>query len=169
MKRLPLTVENYRAAIAGRKTMTRRPHVEGRPMRYAVGEPVALTLPHWRLKARNMVWDEVTTVCRCPSTRWPADCPTPVNEDWRRMAARYMPAWACLHHVTITEARVERLQDISDYEAWKEGVRGQGITHYEGEARDMFMGLWDSIYPEGERWADNPMVEVYGFEVQDED
>lgn len=107
---------------------------------YAPGEIVALTLPHWRHPdeipggGRPTVWDSATNFCRF---RWPdgeTDFYEPTHpipndaEDWKRMAAHYMPTWACLHFAEILERRPERLADMTDADAVLEAC--ENVEHY---------------------------------------
>lgn len=70
----------------------------------------------------------------------------------------------------IAAPRIERLQDISESDCIAEGVAISGFCTIEGAslwAKDRYMKLWDSINEKpGERWADNPFVWVYTFEVK---
>ena len=98
--------------------------------------------------------------------------------------AEYMP-----HQIRITKVRVERLQDISDEDCIKEGVRevcvnnncGNSASHWEFQvpyedklgrtklirgttAREVFSILIDRISGSG-TWDSNPYVFVYEFEL----
>lgn len=92
----------------------------------------------------------------------------------------HMPRWASRILLEITELRVERLQDISEEDAWNEGVEydqgweeepGYGHRDYSADdddnfaylyARDSFMSLWESIYGP-DSWEANPWVWVVCF------
>ena len=81
-----------------------------------------------------------------------------------------------LHQMHITDVRVERLQDISDYECIREGVHeatkefpwywyeqnGKRITF--NEQRRAFAHLIDKVSGKG-TWDSNPYVFVYDFEL----
>lgn len=82
----------------------------------------------------------------------------------RNRTSIHMPRWVSRIQLRIIDVRVERLQDISEDDAAKEGVtlRGSGhITH-----RDAFAKLWDSINGADEikSWNANPFVWVIEFE-----
>lgn len=93
------------------------------------------------------------------------------------------------HHIRITKVRVGRLQDISDEDCIKEGVRevcvnnnwGNSASHWEFQvsyedklgrtkllrgatAREVFSVLIDRISGKG-TWDSNPYVFVYDFEL----
>lgn len=93
------------------------------------------------------------------------------------VAARFMP-----HHIRITDARVERLQDISDENCLREGVikkfsfftMGVPIYNYTfagcnssyQNPRAAFAALIDKVSGRG-TWDSNPLVWVYSFELVD--
>lgn len=77
----------------------------------------------------------------------------------------FMPRWASRIDLEVTAVKVERLKDITDFDAFQEGAESQpgNITgpycssHIEG-----FKQLWESINGEGS-WDLNPWVWVYTF------
>ena len=80
-----------------------------------------------------------------------------------------MPRWASRLTLEITGVRVERLQDISEADAWAEGVAhyssGMTGTPSAGDAdagRVLYRRLWESINGPGS-WAANPWVWVVEF------
>ena len=91
----------------------------------------------------------------------------------------HMPRWASRITLEITEVRVERLQDISEADAWAEGCT-PGVLNAHGEpfpadvehpggypdmwdnARDWYADLWDSIHGAGAFDA-NPWVWAVSF------
>jgi hypothetical protein len=79
----------------------------------------------------------------------------------------HMPRWASRIDLEITAVRVERLQEITEEDALKEGCErefkadgsvawGAGLV----EAKENFQDLWQSIYG---NWDANPFVWVYEF------
>lgn len=76
----------------------------------------------------------------------------------------HMPKDAARIWLKVTDVRCERLKDISEDDAWSEGVKGKGITRYEGESIQLFQSLWQSIHGP-DSWNENPWVWVYEFEV----
>lgn len=84
-------------------------------------------------------------------------------DKWR--PSIYMPREASRTTLEIVSVRVERLQQIDNHESWREGIPefGKWIEN-EGEARDEFARLWNSINAErGYGWDTNPWVWVIEF------
>lgn len=79
---------------------------------------------------------------------------------WRSSTS--MPRVASRITLEITGVRVERLQDISEYDAMQEGVAGWALDPRCETARDGFRVLWDSINGPGS-WDANPWVWVIEF------
>ena len=81
-----------------------------------------------------------------------------------------MPRWASRITLEITGVRVERLNEISEADAYSEGVTitsGQsfasnGNPELRNEARCAFQSLWNSINGP-ESWAANPWVWAVEF------
>lgn len=85
------------------------------------------------------------------------------------------------HRIRITDIKVERLQDISDEDAMREGIRqsvieygdkkivqwtyfGAKITTWFDSPREAFAALIDRISGRG-TWEENPWVFAYEFEL----
>ncbi|WP_339898244.1 hypothetical protein [uncultured Gilvimarinus sp.] len=81
---------------------------------------------------------------------------------------RFMPRWASRLTLEITNVRVERLQDISESDAEKEGIFRYKSGWTNGQLGPFsspvlaFSDLWDSIY---QNWDTNPWVWVIEFKV----
>lgn len=82
----------------------------------------------------------------------------------------FMPRWASRITLEITDVRVERLREITEEDAWKEGVhefidrKHPYIDKYgTGVALAAFSNLWDSIYGKQYPWESNPWVWVISF------
>lgn len=97
----------------------------------------------------------------------------------------HMPRWASRLTLTVTDVRVQRLQDISERDALAEGIAidpdmpavvhrcwvdmnpstgGEDwITGYDG--RDVYRQLWHEINGAGS-WEANPWVAAYTFTVE---
>lgn len=86
----------------------------------------------------------------------------------------HMPRWASRLTLTITEVRVERLQDISEADAMAEGAApcANGVWFDRSpalagsDARGAYYCLWESINRKKAPWAANPWVWAVTFEVQ---
>lgn len=96
----------------------------------------------------------------------------------------HMPRTASRLTLTVTDVRVQRLQEISEIDGWAEGCKrgDQDDTggfwpaeqpHPKGGtmgwdcARDWFADLWDSLNASrGFGWDANPWVAAYTFTVQ---
>jgi len=83
----------------------------------------------------------------------------------------HMPRWASRIDLEITAVRVERVQDITEEDAIKEGCEMDGnipklqphdVVGWVGwdSATEWFSDIWDSIYG---KWDANPWVWVYEF------
>jgi hypothetical protein len=83
----------------------------------------------------------------------------------------HMPRWASRIDLEITAVRVERVQDITEEDAIKEGCEMNGnipklqphdVVGWVGwdSATEWFSEIWDSIYG---NWDANPWVWVYEF------
>lgn len=94
----------------------------------------------------------------------------------------FLRADLMLHHIRITNIKIERLQDISDKDCLKEGIYkgqcGSADTHfmdayyYKGDIqpyctpREAFAALIDKVSGKG-TWESNPYVFAYEFELID--
>ena len=82
------------------------------------------------------------------------------NNNWRPWRPSiHMPRWASRITLEITRVGVERVQDITEEDAWCEGRPGfrDGCL---GDSYGWFRSLWQSIYG---TWDDNPWVWVVEF------
>lgn len=99
---------------------------------------------------------------------------------WYKRLGRFMPRAASRLTLTVTDVRVQRLQDISEADALAEGAfKGKATGRVFDSmtsmrlggpewrnARDWYADLWDSLHTEpGTRWADSPWVVAVTFEV----
>lgn len=76
----------------------------------------------------------------------------------------HMPREAARIFLLVTNVRVERLQDITEDEAVKEGAKAYGPNNCSGtSARIAFAEIWDKTTTEHE-WRTNPWVWVVAFE-----
>lgn len=114
-------------------------------------------------------WDNDT---RRPDWHWYSDQPF-CDDHWR--SPIYMPRWASRLSLEVTDAKVERVQDISIDGAKAEGIEGGGVSWWggyysgtakimHGNARSAFESLWDTINAKrGYSWESNPWVWAVTF------
>lgn len=88
----------------------------------------------------------------------------PTHGDWTRpRPSIHMPRWASRITLEVTSVRVERLQDISEKDAWAEGCEGYDDDVTGGKSGySEFHDLWEQINGP-ESWAANPWVWVVEF------
>ncbi|KFC73228.1 hypothetical protein FG93_01972 [Bosea sp. LC85] len=102
--------------------------------------------------------------------------PLRITTTWR--PGIHMPRWASRLTLTVTDVRVERLQDISEEDCIAEGAE---ISHAAGTIggplvytdvanvyatpRNWYRTLWDSINGAG-AWDANPWIVAYSFTVE---
>jgi hypothetical protein len=97
--------------------------------------------------------------------------------------ARFMPRWASRLTLHVTEVRVQRLQEISEADAIREGITpqhklsqreggavlGWGYDGLDGRgkptARLAFRSLWNSLHGKG-TWDANPWTAAITFTVE---
>lgn len=170
------------AVLEGRKTMTRRIIHDDVVKRYS--DP-------WDLigNCSRYHFDEVVAVAqRYCNVLHCADVPKGDEKGWGNkmfVKADLMP-----HHIKITNVRVERLQNISDEDCLKEGIRegsnvggSRSLTDYAqhgytfGSAfdtenklyetpREAFAALIDKVSGKG-TWQSNPWCFCYEFKLID--
>jgi hypothetical protein len=112
----------------------------------------------------------------------PVDAENLPLADGRFRASMFMPRVASRITLTVTDVRVERLQNISEADAWAEGCKkgdpddvggffpaeemdpsGIGFRGWDN-ACDWYADLWDEINGDG-AWDANPWVAAYTFTV----
>jgi hypothetical protein len=77
-------------------------------------------------------------------------------EKWK--SSRFMPRWASRINLEITGIRVERVQDISEEDALKDGGWNYNSCPVHKSPVAAFAMLWDSINWKKYPWASNPYV-----------
>lgn len=85
----------------------------------------------------------------------------------------FMPKEAARIFLEVINVRAERLWDISEFDARKEGVEELHEWHEDGTPDehsfiDSFVVLWDKINGKKHPWATNPWVWVNEFKKKDE-
>jgi hypothetical protein len=176
---IPLRAWEVLALLDGRKTQTRRlawrdPHeggpadgLERRP------SPWRKVRPGDRLWVRE-AWRIDGAGARVPAkhcrgkraVQYRADGYQPVT--WMERSPIHMPRWASRLTLTVTDVRVQRLQEISEADACAEGAReAYGEPFDEGSAvtdRRRFQLLWNHLHGPG-AWDTNPEVVALTFTV----
>ena len=183
------------AVLDGTKTMTRRLLKEGTPLGnweetakclpYKVGEVVAIAQSYKNIADERDEAEAVLDLYKIGDNLLTMD---EMGAGWNNkmfVKADLMP-----HHIRITDVKIEHLQDISDKECLREGVKRASIGFYaegvkvkdwEKEAhretasgclklfpfpRPAFACLIDKISGKG-TWESNPWVVAYSFELVD--
>lgn len=148
-------------------------------IRIAVGDRLYVR-EHWRTAPEHdgtAPRDFASSVPLCFLADTGLTFPNPLWGKHRQ--AMHMPRWASRLTLTVTDVKVERLQDISHEDAMAEGLVqlerkawiGGGPLYglHEGEGHDTATGaynrLWRDINGDGS-WAANPWVVAYTFSVQ---
>lgn len=106
-------------------------------------------------------------------------CALDLDAQWSKGQKRvsiHMPRWASRITLTVTDVRVERLQDISKGDAISEGIEWLGEALWRNYAYPSnlrgtssavvsYKTLWDSINGSG-AWDSNPWVVAVSFDVR---
>lgn len=171
-----------RALIDGRKTQTRRVFVPPAP--FDVGDDIEIHIATGEFRpkyaAGDRLWvregwrthrdhDEINPGSlldgkRCVLISYSNDAD---NEDWlgRHRSSIHMPRWASRLTLTVTAVRVERLQDISEWDARAEGWPGNPEPPYGCHHPTLWYRLlWNDIHGDGARAA-NPWIVALTFSV----
>lgn len=86
-------------------------------------------------------------------------------EDWRWQNAMFMPRAVSRITLEITEAGVQRLQDITHHDALAEGVE-YDVSKPDGSPLARYRALWDHLNAKrGFAWQSNPWVRRICFRV----
>jgi hypothetical protein len=82
-------------------------------------------------------------------------------EDYRYVAARFMPVWASRQIVVITSVAAGRLHDMTDEDYRREGA--ETLSWFAGDLRAAYMEWWDRL--NGKRYPSsmNPWTYHYGL------
>jgi hypothetical protein len=94
-----------------------------------------------------------------------ADTNEPDFGDWTKpKPAIHMPRRASRLTLTVTDVRIQRLQDISRGDAMAEGCPFSNMAAGP-DPRDWFRGLWNSLHGPA-AWEENPWVVAVSFRLQ---
>lgn len=121
--------------------------------------------------------DGYTAMCE----QWPVADHNPLRVETKWSPSLHLPRWASRLTLTVTDVRVQRLQDCSEADAIAEGIvkardgyfMVPGVDHpnkHFGElsrvtAREMYAALWDVINGSGS-WLASPWVVALTFSVE---
>ncbi|QJQ31800.1 hypothetical protein GV829_04525 [Sphingomonas lacunae] len=150
------------------------------PLPYAIGDRLWVK-ETWRTHRR---WDAEQPSAIDATRVWhEADERDNCDQHGKVRPAIYMPRWASRLTLTVTDVRVQRLQDISEADAIAEGVKsssnGSGVVpdgywmDYSVEQGRIWVRnpiksyatLWNSIHGRG-AWQANPWVTAISFDVE---
>ena len=139
----------------GDRLWVREAFITGYDIDDKYGRPTGDKRVWYRATDSNLTWFD-------PDTETTLD-----NPPWR--PSIHMPRWASRITLTVTDVRVQRLQEISEADAVAEGIEGddygawlcyasepKGQTHW-ADPRESCRTLWDSIHGPG-AWGANPWV-----------
>ncbi len=105
---------------------------------------------------------------RCPGATFSHWLPDVLADDGPWRSPIHMPRWASRLTLTVTDVRVQRLQDISSADAIAEGcppyANSATIDCDTPNPRDDFKRLWNSIHGT-DAWDANPWVAAISFET----
>lgn len=184
------------AVLDGRKTQTRRIVSDQIENEYDAWyeellykpldeqEPY-LSLEEWLLKKAHYQAGEVVSVAQSYHTLnesgyiAPEWCAHECEDHAGYKNKMFVKASLMPHHVKITDVRMERLQDISDKDCFKEGLEFLNGGYYVSYDKKNHSRIWlgktpqeayaaliDKISGKG-TWEHNPLVWVYDFKLID--
>lgn len=184
MKERPILFngEMVRAILAGQKTQTRQTVVPPTGSICPYGHPGDRLWVRERWAA-DMSFDDLP-----PRMLPPRGMPiyyhaTAQCMDYKWRPSIHMPRWASRTTLEITDVRVERVQDISEADAWAEGIEVLDGQFADADiyatakkyglmfenANCIYAHLWDSLYAaRGLGWDVNPWVWVITFKRAEE-
>jgi len=196
-KSITFNADMIKALLAGNKTQTRRPIANQDEMyissmgafkpNNSLGKYIGGRhhVPCPLGKSGDTLWVRETFqlgLCTESSiayraTHNPSDLEEGQDETIKWQPSIHMPQWASRITLKITDIRIEKLQDISDDDAFKEGVkcihgdRCNSMSCEWGCTPAPFKeNVWDKIYHDkhkpGFAWDKNPWVWVIGFKLQ---
>lgn len=177
MKGITFTDLMNEARRDGRKSMTRRIKTSGKQP-YEVGDVLYVREKHqfrrwydnWGQKLADVLYVDGKTIPQKISLK-DIEKILARKKPQAWLPGRYMLASFARDYIKITGIRSERLQDITEVDARKEGVEpiGQwwknylGTSNFVSSALQSFQSLWQLIHGT-EAWKENPEVWVIEFE-----
>ena len=180
-----------KAVLDGAKTMTRRSVPLSLLEKYdvwyedfiykPVGEEKYLSVDEYVLKRTHYKVGEVVAIAQSYNDIGKSLYDDFCNEVAGNTNKMFVKADLMKHHIRITDVKVERLQDISENECLKEGIKLSNngrfyfhqmvayklsINKYFDTPHEAFAYLIDKISGNG-TWENNPWVVAYSFELVD--
>ncbi len=170
-----------RAILDGRKTMTRRVlkpqppdgarfmgihHASDEPDTWFFNSPKGPFKVRERFSEGDRLWVKEKHRPHASGVDYGADIHEAQHSQLGGWISSMMMAKRFSRLTLIVESvRVERLQEISEADAIREGVEKPILPHWSGQPyRSAFRGLWLDIHGPGS-WEANPWVAVIGFRV----
>lgn len=142
--------------------------------RYAPGDRLYVR-EHWRIETTAFDCFPPREIPPGQPILYEADAQWGLNKTTGRFRqAMHMPRWASRLTLTVTDVRVQRLQEISGEDCLAEGVQcatcdamKASACHGRGcfASIDAYRTLWNSLHGPG-AWEANPWVAAYSFTVQ---
>ena len=149
------------------------PMQQDRKAPYQPGDILYVRETVWQKTGRYLDVDGETKVVWCNEFRYAATDEKPEtgwNYSWAKRPSIHMPKEAARIWLKVTDVRVERLQDITSQEAWKEGARCSCLHPVPDCAgnKTAFIEIWNSTIKKSDLdrygWDANPYVWVIEFE-----
>jgi hypothetical protein len=154
-----------KAILDGKKTMTRRV-IKPQPLeRIDDSEIILIGNEFSPYKIGDILWVRETWNCisydgKTIEKYWYKADTDNASEKWR--PSIFMPREAARIFLKVTGVMVERLQDITEDDAKKEGFSSMKEFY----AREKFLHTWDALNAKrGHGWDANPWVWVIQFEA----
>ena len=188
-RQITFRAEMVRALLSGRKSMTRRllkpqPPTGLMPECYAIPGEAQPVGSGWsrgdRLWVREVFaygWPvegnhQLPECNQEHAITYRADGNRPFGSRRRWHSPIHMPRWASRLTLTVTDVRVQRLQDISEADAQAEGLvevyegwaTDRDGRHWGPTARASYRVLWNDLHGE-DAWDRNPWVTALTFTV----
>lgn len=168
MKERPILFSGpmVRAILGGRKTQTRRIVKTGTPDDWNAC-PYGVIGDHLWVRECFSKPYELDIQAKCFTGFYRA---TDAGRKVKWMPSIFMPRWASRIALEITNVRIERLQDISEADAQREGWDWSNhdvMQTYDpvtmDTARRWFQAKWDEINGKRAPWGSNPLVWLVEF------
>jgi hypothetical protein len=186
MKRLAFSDDMMRAIAANQKSMTRRPEKRAVPdakgrmfWKFHTEDPNGFPAPSIRwdgdiavFRPRHSVGDLVAATCAYlpakdleTGTAYRFNNPDFTDIGWK--SSRIMPAALAPFALRITEVKAERLGQISDEDARREGAVWWATSRdLAGNPHSCFAELWEYVYGRGSWCSDyEKWMWAIGFEI----